>query len=95
MPNVVMEAMACGLPVVATAVGGLPAAIGDCKGAVLVQPKNTNQIKEALLRIISDVNLQNQIAAASRKRAEEKFDITRNTQIVINRFMEIINEYKK
>lgn len=95
MPNVVMEAMACGLPVVTTAVGGLPAAIGDCQGAVLVQPENTDQLKNALLRIISDVSFQKEMSVASRKRAEGKFNINRNTQIVINQLRKTVNGCQK
>ena len=43
MPNAVMEAMACAKPVVCTAVGGLPAAIGDCQGVWLVPPKDPSR----------------------------------------------------
>ncbi|MHB1142289.1 MAG: glycosyltransferase [Sulfuricaulis sp.] len=56
MPNVVLEAQACGVPVVASRVGGIPAMVGPQTGT-LVDPQNPNQLAEALehaLRITWD-----------------------------------------
>ena len=92
MPNVVMEAMACGLPVVATAVGGLPEAIGDCDGAILVPAKNIDELEKALVKVISNNQLREQMQIAARKRAEEKFEGKRNARLILDYLQEIIEE---
>lgn len=51
MPNVVLEAQACGVPVVASRVGGIPAMMGPGTG-VLVEPRDPNQLAEALERAL-------------------------------------------
>ena len=94
MPNVVMEAMACGLPVVATAVGGLPAAIGDCEGAILVPAKNIDELEKALVQVISNNQLREQMQIAARKRVEEKFEGKRNAHLILDYLQEIIEKNK-
>jgi teichuronic acid biosynthesis glycosyltransferase TuaC len=92
MPNAVMEAMACGLPVVATTVGGLPEAVGDCDGVVLVPPGNVDELEKAILKIISNNQLQEQMQTAARKRAEEKFGGKRNARLILDYLQKIIEE---
>jgi succinoglycan biosynthesis protein ExoA len=53
MPNVVLEAMAAGVPVIATAVGGVPE-ICDDGTLVLLPPEDVSAISEAVLRLLSD-----------------------------------------
>jgi glycosyltransferase involved in cell wall biosynthesis len=48
-PNVLMEAMACGLPVVATRVGGIHEIIDSAEHGILVSPKNPMELSEAIL----------------------------------------------
>jgi glycosyltransferase involved in cell wall biosynthesis len=92
MPNVVMEAMACGLPVVATAVGGLPGAIGKCDGAILVQPENVNELEEAIVKVISDNQLREHMKVAARNRAEEQFGGNRNARLILDYLRKIVEE---
>jgi glycosyltransferase involved in cell wall biosynthesis len=92
MPNVVMEAMACGLPVVATAVGGLPGAIGDCDGSILVQPENVDELEEAIVNVISDNQLREHMKAAARNRAEEQFGGNRNARLILDYLRKIVEE---
>lgn len=94
MPNSVMEAMACGLPVITTAVGGLPDAVGDCEGVILVQPRQVDELCEAVLKVINDKELRHQMGVASRKRAEAMFNIKKNTDTVVKCMRQTIDEYR-
>ena len=94
MPNVVMEAMACGLPVVATTVGGLPGAVGDCDGALLVPHENADELEKAIVKIINDSQLQAQMRISARKRAEEQFGGKRNANLILSYLQKIVDEQK-
>jgi glycosyltransferase involved in cell wall biosynthesis len=56
-PNVLLEAMASGLPIVATRVGGTPEIINDRRG-LLVHPDDEDGLVAAILRLISDSSLR-------------------------------------
>jgi len=69
-PNVVLDAIASGLPIVATKVGGLPEIIEDSKNGFLVKPKNPEQIAEKILLLIKDDELRKRISKANKGEAE-------------------------
>jgi glycosyltransferase involved in cell wall biosynthesis len=56
-PNVLLEAMAAGLPIVATSVGGVPEIATSEVNALLVPPRNPSPFAEALRRALTDVEL--------------------------------------
>ncbi len=84
MPNVVMEAMGCGLPVVASAVGGLPEAVSDCKGVFLIEPRNVQSLYSAVSGIIASKSERKEMSEASRQKAVELFDITEKVNQVLS-----------
>lgn len=92
MPNVVMEAMACGLAVVATTVGGLPEAIGDSGGAILVPHGDVNALENAIAKVVNDNQLRTDMQTAGRNRAEEKFAVTRNARLILDYLREIVEK---
>lgn len=73
MPMSVLEAMAAGVPVVSTRVGGIPEAITDGKEGWLVQPGDIEALSERLAKIIANPPLAEEMGAAARHKAEERF----------------------
>jgi glycosyltransferase involved in cell wall biosynthesis len=78
MPGAVLEAMAVGLPVVATAVGGTPEVVVDGQTGVLVPPRDAAAFAAAILHLLEDPEQARAMGARARVRATERFSI-RNT----------------
>lgn len=65
-PNVLLEAMAAGLPIVATAVGGVPEIVTNEMEALLVEKHNPPALAQAIERLLNDVALQKKVGEAAR-----------------------------
>ncbi len=61
-PNVILEAMAAGLPIVATNVGGLAEIIKDGENGYLVEPKNPDQLAQKLLAILQNNDIRTRMS---------------------------------
>lgn len=57
--NAVLEAMASGLPVIASKVGGIPDIIKNGETGLLIKPKNVNQITHSILKLLKSADLRN------------------------------------
>jgi len=67
LPNVVLEAMALEVPVVATRIAGVPRLIEDGKNGLLVAPGNFLELADALMRLLSIPTMRRQLATAGRQ----------------------------
>ena len=68
-PFVLLEAMACGKPIITTKVGGNPFAVSDGVNGYLVSPGDWNMISEKIIKLINDKNLIDKMGSESKKRA--------------------------
>lgn len=73
LPTVIIEAMACGLPIVSTYLAGVPEMVVDGKNGLLIEEKNILQLADALEKLLKNPDLIAQFGKQSRKLAEEKF----------------------
>jgi glycosyltransferase involved in cell wall biosynthesis len=90
LPIAILEAMACGRPVVATPVGGVPEAVVDGQTGFLVAPRDPAALAEAVLRLLLDPNLARRLGDEGRRRAEAVFSIDRVTSRVESLYEELM-----
>lgn len=74
IPNVMVEAMACGVPVVTTNVSGIPEIITDGKNGLLVKPDNAIELADSLERIYLDKSLSERLSRAGLETVKERFN---------------------
>jgi len=70
-PNVVLEAMATALPIIATSVGGIPELIADGQTGLLVPPGDAGRLADAIRRICADASLRDSLGRAGRTHVEQ------------------------
>jgi glycosyltransferase involved in cell wall biosynthesis/ADP-heptose:LPS heptosyltransferase len=73
--RVIIEAFACGVPVVATKVGGFKEIIEDGKDGILVDPKDPQQITDTILKLLNDPTLAQNLALNARKKVDTSYTI--------------------
>lgn len=90
MPNAVLEYMAAGLPVIATAVGGNLEVIAEGANGLLLPPGDAAALARALSRLLSDDILSLRLARSGRALVEQKFSFERLTREVGELYEELL-----
>jgi colanic acid/amylovoran biosynthesis glycosyltransferase len=80
LPTVIMEAMATGLPVVSTNIGGIPEMVIENETGFLVQPGDTAAMAAAIDRVINDSSLAARLGHFGFERARARFSIEKNVR---------------
>jgi teichuronic acid biosynthesis glycosyltransferase TuaC len=88
LPNAVLEAMACGLPVIATNVGGIPEVVINGTTGILIDVNDVSSIIESVDCLIMNKELAKKIGAHGREVIKNKFSWERNAHEMINVYKE-------
>ncbi len=88
IPNVFLESMAMGVPVVTTHISAIPELVENEKTGLLVPPGQPDQLAKAMLRMLTDRDLRNRIIPAARQRVLRDFD----NKVLIRDLAKIFNK---
>jgi glycosyltransferase involved in cell wall biosynthesis len=92
LPLSVEEAMAAGLPVVASAVGGVPELVLEGETGYLVPPGQPGRLAAALGSLLADPELRRRMGSSGRARAEERFDLAAFRRAHVDLYEQLLAE---
>jgi glycosyltransferase involved in cell wall biosynthesis len=78
IPNVLVEALYMGLPVISTPISGIPELISTEVNGLLVPPQDSAALANALARLLDDPELRNRLGTTGRQMVLERFDMACN-----------------
>lgn len=87
-PNVVLEAMAAGLPVVVSRVGAVPDVVQDGETGFLIEPKDVEGLGNALAKLVTDPERRRAMGVANQERCHREFTL----EVAEERFRELFHE---
>ena len=91
LPTVIMEAMATGLPVISTAIAGIPEMVVENETGVLVPAGDAATLARAIEKVIVDPSFARHLGENGYKRACELFSIDKNVRSLIQIFEEMVD----
>jgi glycosyltransferase involved in cell wall biosynthesis len=90
-PMTALEAMACGLPVVASHVGGLPEIVVEGETGLLVRPGDAAALAEAITRLAADPGRARALGTAGRQRVEREFTVDRMLERLVAVYEKVLS----
>lgn len=90
VPWAVLEAMACGTPVLATRVGGIPDLLEEGRAGALVAVGDYRALRSSLGSLLADPQARASLAARARERCEERYDARRQLPRLAERLRELL-----
>lgn len=88
--RVLIEAQACGVPVIATRVGGIVDIIRHGENGLLCQPKDPRSLADAMMKVITDRRLGAEMAVRARKIVEERYTLERMAESTVKAYDEAL-----
>ncbi|MGH2598497.1 MAG: glycosyltransferase, partial [Dehalococcoidia bacterium] len=89
LPAVLIEAMACGIPVVATRIDAVPELVEDGVSGLLVPPRDATGLASALRRLHDEPQLGQRLGSAGREKVRREFDVATNAAALARRFTRV------
>jgi colanic acid/amylovoran biosynthesis glycosyltransferase len=86
IPVVLMEAMSCGLPVVASRLSGIPELVSHNRSGILVAPADARGVADALRRLAAEPGLRDDLGAEARRKVERDFNLSTNASRLVAMF---------
>jgi glycosyltransferase involved in cell wall biosynthesis len=80
IPNVLLEAMAVGLPVVTTSVAGIPELVEHNRNGLLYEPHDVENIASGIMALLGDEQKRRHFGNAAAKKVADQFDIRQSAQ---------------
>ena len=93
LPTVVLEGMSCGLPVVATDVGGNSEVISNNVNGFLIPSKNPDAMAEIIIKLLNDPALRERIGKSARKTIEENYSWDKITDKILQCYEKVIKTH--
>lgn len=90
LPTVIAEAMAAGLPVVATDVGSVPEMVKDGVTGLLAPPGSADELADRCIELLTDRDRAAALGAGGRRRAEELFDVRRQAGALASLYRDLV-----
>ncbi len=94
-PFAVLEAMACGLPIVSTPVAAIPEMLDQGRAGLLVRPGDRREIRAKIERLVAERALRAELGRRARRRVEERFDSRRQTVRLIGLMREAVAGWRQ
>lgn len=92
MGRVVLEAMAVGLPVVATRVGGIPDLVVDQKTGILIDSHSPQQLAHGILLLATNQELRKNMGSAGQKRVDKRFSASTMVEQIGQLYEEVLSQ---
>ncbi len=89
LPLSMLEAMAAGLPCVASRVGGIPAALGDGEAGILVAPDSPEEMARALVSLLADPVRREKLGRCGRNRVAERYSLEACVDVIERTYREL------
>jgi glycosyltransferase involved in cell wall biosynthesis len=95
MPNAVLEAMAAGLPVIVTGVGGVPEIVDDGLTGLIVPPRSSEALAARMIRVGSDEALRARLGTAAREAMATGFSVRREAEETLSVYHSLLRAREK